>query len=38
MQENPKYRDAMQKALDTLKELDEHDIFKSPKDMLEGDD
>lgn len=24
MQENPKYRDAMQKALDKLKELDEH--------------
>lgn len=31
MQENPKYRDAMQKALDKLKELDEHQRTTKPK-------
>lgn len=31
MQENPKYRDAMQKALDKLKELDEHQRTAKPK-------
>ena len=31
MQENPKYRDAMQKALDKLKELDEHQRTAEPK-------
>lgn len=30
MQENPKYRDAMQKALDKLKELDEHQRTAEP--------
>lgn len=31
MQENPMYRDAMQKALDKLKELDEHQRTTKPK-------
>ncbi|MSS16826.1 hypothetical protein [Sodaliphilus pleomorphus] len=30
MQENPMYRDAMQKALDKLKELDEHQRTAEP--------
>ena len=31
MQENPMYRDAMQEALDKLKELDEHQRTAEPK-------
>jgi len=31
MQENPKYRDAMQEALNKLKELDEHQRTAEPE-------